>query len=192
MSFALGLCALGLCACASGNIGTPLAGGGEWKIEQRADRIADQPVQSAMLATRSRNANVTKQNPTNPQMASLQLLCFDGDPVVRFHFSHDVGSDRNSRLSYKLNNKPAVKPNARILQDFQTVMIEDKKDVAVFAAGLRDAKTLDITVTGLINGYTVAEFNVEGGAAAVEASYKTCPVPAAPAPRGAGRSAEAR
>ena len=49
-------CALG--ACAGGNLGTPLAG--EWKVEQRADRVADKPVQSAVLMTRSRNANVSK------------------------------------------------------------------------------------------------------------------------------------
>ena len=180
-------CALG--ACASGNMSTPLAGGGEWKIEQRADRVADQPVQSAMLSTKSRNAKATNQNPAKPQLASLQLLCFDGDPVVRLFFTHDVGSDRNSRLTYKFNDKPAVRPNARILQDFQTVMIEDQKDVAAFAGGLRDARTLDVTVSALISGQTIAEFNVEGGAAAIDASYKTCPVPAAPAPRVRGRSA---
>ncbi len=184
--------AYALGACASGNIGTPLAGGGEWKIEQRADRVADQPVQSAKLSTRSRNAKAAGRNPGVPQLASLQLLCFDGEPVVRFFFTHDVGSNRNSRLSYKFNDKPAVRPNARILQDFQTVMIEDKKDVAVFASGLRDARKLDITVSALINDQTLAEFNVEGGAAALDASYKTCPVPAAPAspaPRASGRSA---
>lgn len=182
--------ACALCACATGNIGTPLPGGGEWKIEQRADRVADQPVQSAVLVTRSRNANAAKQKPAETQMSSLQLLCFDGEPVVRFYFSHDVGSDRNSRLTYKFDNRPATKTNARILQDFQTVMLEDRKDVAAFAEGLRDARKLDVTVSALIGGQTLAEFNVEGGAAAVDASYKTCPLPAVPAPRVGGRNAK--
>jgi hypothetical protein len=167
-------CALG--ACASGNIGTPLAG--EWKVEQRADRVADKPVQSAVLIARSRNANASVQSPVTPQLASLQLLCFDGDPVVRFHFTVDVGSNRNSRLTYKVNNSPARRPNARILQDFQTIMIEDKKDVAQFATDLRGARRLDVTVTALVNGMTVVDFNVEGAPAAIDAAFATCPLPA--------------
>lgn len=178
--------ACALCGCAGGNIGTPLQGGGEWKVEQRADRVADQPIQSAVLVTKSRNVKADR-NSTAPQNASLQLLCFDGDPVVRFYFTHEVGSDRNSRLTYKFDNKPAAKPNARILQDFQTVMLEDKKDVAIFTNDLRNAKKLDITVSGLVSGNTVAEFNVEGAVAAIEASYKNCPLPAPPAPRAGGR-----
>lgn len=166
-----------------------MPGGGEWKIEHRADRVAEQPVQSAVLVTRSRNANAAKQKPGEAQVASLQLMCFDGDPVVRLHFSLDVGSDRNTRMTYRFDSRPAAKPNARILQDFQTVMIEDKKDVAAFAAGLADAKRLDVTVSSLIGGQTTADFNVEGGAAAVEASFKTCPLPATPPPKPAGRVA---
>jgi hypothetical protein len=50
---------------------------------------------------------------------------------------------------------------------------------------LRDAKRLDITLSSLSTGNTVADFNVEGGAVAIEASYKTCPLPAASAPRSA-------
>jgi hypothetical protein len=178
--------ACALSACAGGNFETSVPGAGEWKFGQRADRVADQPIQSAGLTTKSRNAKSERNNPALPHVASLQLLCFDGEPVVRFYFSHEVGSDRNSRLTYKFDNKPGMKPNARILQDFQTVMIEDKKDVAQFVNGLREAKHLDITVTALVAGQTIAEFNVEGAAAAIEASYKACPVatpPAAPAPR---------
>jgi hypothetical protein len=182
--------ACALSACASGNLGTPLAGAGEWKVGQRADRVADQPVQSAGLTSRSRNETVSRQKPGELQEASLQLMCFDGEPVVRFFFSHDAGSNRNSRLTYKFDNKPATRTDARTLQDFQTVMLEEKKDVVPFINGLRDAKRLDITFSSLNTGNTIAEFNVEGAAAAIEASYKTCPLPAAPPPRGGGRSAK--
>lgn len=175
-------CALG--ACASGNIGTPMTG--EWKIAPRADLVADKPAESAVLITRSRNANASAQLPTTPQWASLQLLCFDGEPVVRFHFTVDVGSNRNSRLTYKVDNSPARRPNARILQDFQTIMIEDKKDVAQFATDLRGAKRLDVTVSALVNGMTIVDFNVEGAPAAIDASFATCPLPAQPAPRVSG------
>ena len=178
--------ACALSACAGGNFETSVPGAGEWKFGQRADRVADQPVQSAGLSTRSRNAKSERNNPGLPHLASLQLLCFDGEPVVRLYFSHEVGSNRNTRLTYKFDNTPATKTDARILQDFQTVMLEDKKDVVTFVNGLRDSKRLDITVSGLVAGNTVAEFNVEGAAAAIEASYKACPVaapPAAPAPR---------
>jgi hypothetical protein len=185
-------CALAstLGACTGGNFSTPLSGTGEWKLGHRADRVADEPIQSAGLTTRSRNTKAERNDPAVPQNASLQLICFDGEPVVRFYFTHEVGSDRNSRLTYKFDNKPAAKPNARILQDFQTVMLEDKKDVVTFANDLREAKKLDITVSGLVSGNTVAEFNVEGGAAAIEASYKTCPLPAAPPPRAPARRAK--
>lgn len=179
-----------LCACAGGNFETTLPGG-EWKIGHRADRVADQPIQSAGLITRSRNAKAAATiHPAAPMDASLQLMCFDGEPVVRFYFTHEVGSDRNSRLTYKFDNKPAAKPNARILQDFQTVMLEDKKDVVTFTNDLREAKKLDITVSGLVAGNTIAEFNVEGAAAAIDASYKSCPLPAAPPPRAPARRAK--
>jgi hypothetical protein len=178
-------CALG--ACASGNISTPLSG--EWKVEQRADRVADKPAQSAVLTTRSRNANVSKQSPTAPQMASLQLLCFDGAAVVRLQFSSDVGSDRNTRMTYKADSNPARRPNARVLQDFQTVMVEDKKDVTQFAADLRGARRLDVTISSLTAGMTTAEFNVDGAAAAIDASFANCPLPALPAPRVSGADA---
>jgi hypothetical protein len=133
---------------------------------------------------------VARQKPADLQQTSLQLLCFDGDSVVRFFFSHDVGSNRNSRLAYRFDGRPAVRPNARVLQDFQTVMLEDRADVVTFVNGLREAKRLDITMGSLNSGNTIAEFNVEGGAAAIEASYKTCPLPAAPPPRVGGRSAK--
>jgi hypothetical protein len=175
-------CALG--ACASGNIGTPMAG--EWKIEPRADRVAEKPINSAWLVARSRNHRASEQSPVTPQLASLQLLCFDGDPVVRFHFTVDVGSNRNSRLAYKVDNSPARRPNARILQDFQTIMIEDKKDVAQFVTDLRGARRLDVTVTALVNGTTIVDFNVEGAAAAIDTAFATCPLPAQPAPRVSG------
>jgi hypothetical protein len=177
------LIASALGGCAGGNVGTL---SGEWKVEQRADRVADKPVQSAVLITRSRNAIVSKQDPIAPQVASLQLLCFDGDPVVRLHFSSDVGSDRNSRVTYKVDNAPPRRPGARILQDFQTVMLENKKDVAQFAADLRGAKRLDVTVTALINGMTTAEFKVDGAAAAIDTAFASCPLPGQPAPRASG------
>jgi hypothetical protein len=175
--------ACALSACAGGNFETTVPGAGEWKFGQRADRVADQPVQSAGLTTKSRNAKSERNNPALPHVASLQLLCFDGEPVVRLYFSHEVGSNRNTRLTYKFDNTPATKTDARILQDFQTVMLEDKKDVVTFVNGLRDAKRLDITVSGLVAGNTIAEFNVEGAPAAIDASYKSCPLPAAPPPR---------
>jgi len=106
--------------------------------------------------------------------------------VVRLHFSSDVGSDRNSRVTYKADNNPARRPNARILQDFQTVMIEDKKDVAQLATDLRGAKRLDVTVTALINGMTTAEFNVDGAPAAIDAAFASCPLPTQPAARVSG------
>lgn len=175
-----------LSACASSSTPTALVGAREWKIGQRADRVAGEPVQSAVVTTRSRNVAVTRQDPVNSQAASLQLMCFDGGPVIRFYFAHKVGSNRNSRLAYRFDNGPAVRPQARILQDFRTVMIEDDKDVAAFVSGLREAKHLDITLSSLTNGQTAAEFNVEGSVVAIEASFKTCPLPAAP-PSPAGR-----
>ena len=83
-------------------------------------------------------------------------------------------------------DSPARRPNARILQDFQTIMIEDKKDVAQFVTDLRGARRLDVTVTALVNGTTIVDFNVEGAAAAIDTAFATCPLPAQPAPRVSG------
>ena len=93
--------------CAGANTPVALSGAGEWKVGQRADRVADQPIQSAVLISRSRNV-LAGRTDYMPQEVSLQLMCFDGAPVVRFYFSHEIGANRNSRLNYRFDNPTPV------------------------------------------------------------------------------------
>jgi len=154
------------------------AAAGEWKIDRRADRIADRPQYSAVLITRSQNASVTASSPSLPQYASLQLMCFDNAPIVRFHFNAGVGSDRNSRLAYRFDDKPGQDANARILQDFRTIVIEDMSDVVRFTDDLRRSSRLLVQVMSLTRGQSSAQFNVTGASAAIEAAFSGCPLAA--------------
>jgi hypothetical protein len=183
-ALAMGFAACGLTACVSDQAALPqAAAAGEWKIEKRTDRVSDRPQFSAVLITRSRSASAAQAAPTVPQLASLQLMCFDGAPVVRLHFVHEVGSNRNSRLAYRFDGNPTRSVNARVLQDFRTIMIEDETDVARFADELRSASRLSVQVTSLVRGASSADFKVEGGAVALDAAFSACPL------RGAAKQA---
>jgi hypothetical protein len=118
-----GALALALAACNAKEAG-------EWKIEQRLDRVSDKPQYTVGLVARSHNRKAEQQHPTRLKLASLQLMCFDNAPVVRLHFTHDVGSNRNSRLNYRFDQNPGRDPSVRIMQDFQTMWPASSKSCA--------------------------------------------------------------
>ncbi len=170
---ALGL-ALALGACVTNAPPTQKLSAGEWRIEGRTDRVADKPSFTAVNVTRSRNAGV---NPLELQLATLQLLCFDNAPVVRLHFSHSVGSNRNSRLSYRFDQNPGRDVEARILRDYKTIVIEDRDDVISFINEMRTASSLIVQVHSLATSMSSADFKVGGAPAAIDAAYAGCPLP---------------
>ena len=153
---------------------------GNWRVERQTDRITGAPLSSAFLTTR----NSSNSAVAFPQPAMLQVTCFNATPLVRLSFEFKVGSNVNSVLGYRFDEKPGREIKARFLQDFKTVVIEDKADVAQFLGELETSALLYVRIRSLNMGRTAAEFRLEGGADAIKEALAGC-APAA----GAGSQA---
>lgn len=152
---------------------------GNWKIEKQTDRITGVPVPSAMLIIN----NASNSFAEYAQPASMQLTCFDGKPMVRFAFEFKVGTDPNSTLGYRFDEKPGHDNiAARFLQEYRTVVIEDRAAVATFVNELAASSTLIIRIRSLAAGRTTAEFKLDGAPAAIEAAFAGCPLTQPPPP----------
>lgn len=173
---------LGGCVTAT----TPEAG--NWKIERGYDRILGKPAATAELTARSRNEQQRELRYPHGelQLASLQLVCFDNAPVVRFEFNHRIGSNRNSTLSYRFDENPGRDVAARFLQTYRTAVIEDRQAVARFVEELRASNKLYVRVVSHVGGTSTVEFPLKGAPIAIDAAYQTCPVDAPAKPRTAG------
>ena len=178
----LGACATGdaaLTTAATPAAGPPPPSPGDWKFERRADRVAGNAVTTAYLLVRSKNARTASRRPALIQFASLQLMCFKSEPIVRLHFNYRVGANRSAAVAYRFDEKPGRDLKARFLADFQTIVIENKAEVMAFVEELAASSTLFMRVDSLIVGPTSAEFRVQGAPAAIEAAFAECPLPAA-------------
>ncbi|MGL4262342.1 MAG: hypothetical protein ACRCTX_12050 [Afipia sp.] len=170
---------LGACSARDPYVATPATTtSGNWKIEKQVDRITGVPVPSAMLIIN----NASNSFADYAQPASMQLTCFDGKPMVRFAFDFKVGTDPNSTLGYRFDEKPGHdNVAARFLQEYRTVVIEDRAAVTIFANELAMSNVLVIRIRSLAAGRTTAEFRLDGAPAALEAAFAGCPLtPAAP------------
>lgn len=170
-----------LAACASPDpyvVNPATTTSGNWKIEKQVDRITGVAVPSAMIVIpNASNSFVDYAKP-----GSMQLTCFEGKPLVRFAFEFKVGTDTNSVFGYRFDEKPGHdNVPARFLQEYKTVVIEDRAEVVKFANELAASGTLVIRVRSLNAGRTTAEFKLDGAPAAVEAAFAGCPL-TAPAP----------
>ena len=140
-------------------------------------------------------ADASNSNVDYPRMSSLQLTCFDRRPMIRFAFDFKIGSNPNSELGYRFDDKPGVESvPSRILAGRQMIVIEEPRAVAAFAADLAGARKLYMRVRSMTSGRTSAEYELEGAAAALTAAFGACPAapPAAtdPArPQGNARNA---
>ena len=175
----LGACATGDASLtsAAAPAAAPPPSPGDWKFERRADRVAGGPTTTAYLLVRSKNARNASRRPALIQFASLQLMCFKNEPIVRLHFNYRVGANRSAAVAYRFDEKPGRDVKARFLPDFQTIVIENKTDVAAFVDELAASNTLFMRVDSLIVGSTSAEFRVQGAPAAIEAAFADCPLP---------------
>ncbi|MES2752622.1 MAG: hypothetical protein V4661_14735 [Pseudomonadota bacterium] len=153
---------------------------GNWKIERQIDRITGVPVPAAINVI----DNASNSFADRPRPASMQLTCFDGKPLVRFAFEFKVGSDTNSILGYRFDEKPGRDNvgGVRFLQEHKTVVIEDRAAVATFVGDLNGSNTLLIRIRSLNAGRTTAEFKLDGSPAAIEAAFAGCPPTPPPAP----------
>lgn len=169
------LCAtLGACAGRDPYVAAPATtASGNWKIERQIDRITGVPVPSAMIIIQNASNSFAAQ--ASP--ASIQLTCFDGKPLVRFAFAFKVGTDTNSILGYRFDEKPGHdNVPARFLQDYRTVVIEDRAAITTFADELATSAMLIMRVRSLSAGRTTAEFKLDGAPAAIEAAFAGCPL----------------
>jgi hypothetical protein len=159
---------------------------GNWRIERQMDRITGAPLASAFLMTK------TSSNSAEPfpQPSQLQLLCFKDAPIVRLVFEFKVGSNQNSVFGYRFDEKPGREIKARFLQDFKTVVIEDKAEVAQFVSELATSDVLYVRIRSLNAGRTAAEFRLNGAPTAIEAAFTGCPLSTDQPPR--RRSAQAQ
>ena len=147
---------------------------GNWKIEKTVDRITGAPLPSAQLMTRTSSNSAV----STPKPAGLQLTCFEGQPLVRFAFEFKVGTDANSSLGYRFDDKPGRDDvKSRILPGYQVIVIDDPAAVADFIRDLEGAKSLYVRIRSLHAGRTTAEFELDGSAAAVQAAFSACPLP---------------
>ncbi len=145
---------------------------GNWKIETQKDRITGVAVPNAYVIATASNSSADWA-----EDSSLQLTCFDGKPMVRLAFKFKVGTDNNSFLGYRFDDKPGHdNVNVRFLQLYQSVVIEDRDEVARFAADLAGSKTLAIRIRSINAGRTTAEFPIDGSAEALAAGFAGCPV----------------
>jgi hypothetical protein len=152
---------------------------GNWRIEKRPDPITGAAMSNAFMMT-SKSSNSTVDF---PQPAQLNLLCFKDKPIVRMVFAFKVGSNRETVFGYRFDDKPGHEVTPRILQDYRTVVIEEAADVAQFASELATADVLHVRIRSLNAGRTIAEFQLSGAQAALEAGYAGCPLSPTPPAR---------
>jgi hypothetical protein len=152
---------------------TNAAPSGNWRIERQPDRITGKQLASAQLmtATSSNSAVATTRT------AGLQLTCFDKQPLVRISFDFKIGSDKNTILGYRFDEKPGHDNVAsRILAGYQIIVIEDKAAVAQFVSELAGSSVLYLRIRSLNAGRSTAEFHLAGAPAAVQAAFADCPL----------------
>lgn len=161
---------------------------GQWRIERQPDRVTGAPIGSALLNTMGSNSAVDF-----PQPATLQLSCFMDKPVVSFRFDFKIGTNLNSFLGYRFDEKPGHETGARFVANAQAAVIEEPAEVAQFVSELASSKVLYVRIRSFNAGRTAAEFKVDGAQAAIASAFANCPVvPQAPAPQQATPPARKR
>jgi hypothetical protein len=151
---------------------------GNWRVERQTDRITGAPLSSVILTTRDCSNSVVDFR----QPAMLQVACFKDAPIVRFAFDFKIGSNVNSELGYRFDEKLGHEIKARFLQDFKTVVIEKPAEVAQFLGELETSALLYVRIRSLNMGRTAAEFRLEGGADAMKEALAGCRLPPALTP----------
>lgn len=165
---------LGACQMRDPYVAAPaMATSGNWKIERQVDRVTGLPMPSATNIIN----NASNTFAERPSEASLQLTCFDGKPLVRFAFAFKVGTDANSIIGYRFDEKPGHdNVAARFLQEYRTVVIEDRAAINTFVNELATSATLVVRLRSLNAGRTIADFKLDGAPAAIEAAFAGCPL----------------
>lgn len=163
---------LGACVTRDPSVAPITTAAGNWKIERQLDRITGAPLPSAQLITDTSSNSLDMQ--TRP--ASLQLTCFDNQPLVRFAFAFKVGTEGNTAFGYRFDDRPGHdNVNTRVLSNHTVMVIDNRAEVERFVSELRESRTLVVRIRSLSGPRTTAEFRLDGAPAAVEAAFAGCP-----------------
>ena len=150
---------------------------GNWRVERGTDRVTGAPISSAVLPTRS----VSTTKIIYPPPAHIQLSCFKEAPAVTIHFEFKIGSTRNAEFGYRFDDKPGHIGDVRFVDDYKSVIIENKDEVARFVNEMTTSNVLYVLIRSFTVGRTTAEFHLEGAPEAINAALAGCPVkPPAP------------
>ena len=160
-----------LSACAAVNASNTAPSAGQWVINRQIDRISGQPAPKVFLEAAATNSRTRKKG-----ASIIQLMCFEKQPVVRFAYDFRVGAQTNSVLEYRFDQNPGHKATSKILNDYKTIMIQDRTAVQQFVDELANANVLFVRVTSLQEGRTEAEYHPPGASVAIEAAYGECPL----------------
>lgn len=130
LAFVLGAC---VTRDASVQLTAPPQTSGAWKIEQRVDRISGESAPVAFIVT----SRTTYTRTNNFYAAGLELACFNKHPVIRLVFGFRIGSNRNSTVAYRFDEKPGRDAVATILADHKTIVIDNQAEVSRLWKSLR-------------------------------------------------------
>lgn len=145
---------------------------GNWKIESQTDRVTGKPISSAFVMTSASNSIASQ-----PRPAQLQLMCFDGRPIVRFAFEFKIGAERNTELGYRIDERPGHdNVETRILTTHTVAVIDEPAAVATFVGELAASRVLYVRLRSLTAGRTAAEFKTEGAQRAIDDAFAGCPL----------------
>lgn len=168
------LLTLALTACVTRDpsiqLTAPTQSSGPWRIEQAVDRITGDAIPKAWVTT----IKTTYTRTGTHWPATVALTCFDKRPIVRIAFAYKIGSNKNSKVAYRFDEKPGQDAEATILPDYKTVIIDDKRAVTRFLEELAEANTLLVRVNSLFAGRATAEFPVAGAPPAIAAVTAGC------------------
>lgn len=146
---------------------------GNWLIEDNIDPITGIAVPSARILTiRSSSASLD----LFAKPATMQLTCSGKDPVIKFAYDFKVGTNINSILGYRFDDRPGQDTiNARFLRGANSVVIEDRATVAQFIKDMEGASRLIVRTRSFNAGRSVTEFDVSNSALPIQRAFAGCP-----------------
>ena len=155
---------------------------GQWRIERQTDRVTGAPISSACV---TRDGLERRRGfPAARRRCSSRASWTS--PVISFGFEFKIGTNLNSFLGYRFDEKPGHEIGARFVARRLHRRDRDDKRSGAVRQRARDQQLLYVRIRSLNAGRTTAEFKVDGAPAAIAAAFAGCPVkPPAPPQRGA-------
>jgi hypothetical protein len=156
-----------LCACAAG------AGVGASADKSiPVDPITGKPDLSAVvISNNSRHAG-----DLIPGKAIMEITCFKGQPIVQFDFGVKIGTNADTSLGYRFDEKPGHEIAPHILRGNRTALIDKTKDVAQFISEARTSRVLVLRLDSRGRGRTTTEFQLGNGGKVIDTIVAMCPL----------------